>query len=491
MQRNTHCDGVEPVCNTCIRDGQLCAGFEPPGHVSESYPTFHLQSQGTEEFTPNPLLRAVSVIVSTPIWKPRAPGHHHHLDHSHCEWASQGLEAPIRSVIPKCIPPDLGVVQNTLPFISYQYARWIKHTAFIDPPPFIVSGLVNRLSISDMTFSLMKLGAKIIQSIMDKGESTCVEYEKPIDTLHWQACNTPEEGSSPVCAKGRLITAIELTSYKFVVSNSASGYSFLKMAVPLTIRVAYEYPQVWTKQGKISIHRILNDTTLPSFCAFLWMDTMASTFLGTTPLLCYDTSICEKSRSRHPMEWMNGCPREFIGWFGKLNEIRLNITRHGSCLIPIDWESMEKEIQAWKPVMDGVNFSRKNIARLAAVEGWRYAILIYLYVGICGVTTADHRVQSAVGQIIRLSHIMKQEAMYERHLFGPAIFAGICACSESQRNYVVCLVALQRHTRMWVLQVSDFVHVLLHLWAGAARGGHPITWDDYIRSRRAVLPVNE
>jgi hypothetical protein len=39
------------------------------------------------------------------------------------------------------------------------------------------------------------------------------------------------------------------------------------------------------------------------------------------------------------------------------------------------------------------------------------------------------------------------------------------------------------------MRASNFVYVLDDLWHGAAAGGRPIKWNDYVRSRETVLPV--
>ncbi|CAE6519340.1 unnamed protein product [Rhizoctonia solani] len=486
-ERNTLCDGVKPICNTCIRDGQLCSGFETPDHEPGSSPTLS-SSPGTKKATPDALLQAVSILISTPIWVSQAPGY---PNYPNSELPSQDhLEVPPRSLIPKNVPPNPVAVRNALPFIYSQYSRLIKRMAFREPPPSVMASLMERLSISATTFSLMTLGASIIQSMVDAADKTNWRaYEKPIDSLHWQTCHTPEEGSSLLCTKGRLTVAIELTAYKIFISNTALGYSFLRRAVPLATRVAYSYPQIWTKQGKISTQKLLSLDVM-ELCSFLWMDTMTSTLLGTTPLLCYDTASRGKLRLRHAIEWMNGCPQEFISWFARLNIAR-STTRDGNNPLLTDWKMIEKEIREWEPLIDKTGFSRDTVTRLAVIEGWRNALLIYLYVGVCGMTSVDHRVQSAVKQILRLSQVAKLEVTYERHIFGPAIFAGVCARLESQRKSILRIVSFQRRSPIWVLQISDFAFILQHLWRGAARGGNPIIWDDYIRSRRAILPIYE
>lgn len=43
---------------------------------------------------------------------------------------------------------------------------------------------------------------------------------------------------------------------------------------------------------------------------------------------------------------------------------------------------------------------------------------------------------------------------------------------------------------VWVLRGADFALVLDHLWRGAGADGRPTTWDDYVNSRWAALPLD-
>jgi hypothetical protein len=67
--------------------------------------------------------------------------------------------------------------------------------------------------------------------------------------------------------------------------------------------------------------------------------------------------------------------------------------------------------------------------------------------------------------------------------------AGICARSEKHRALARDELANVSETKFWLLRSVDFVPVLDHLWHGAAAGGRPVKWSDYIFSREAMLPV--
>ncbi|KAF8702099.1 hypothetical protein RHS03_06448, partial [Rhizoctonia solani] len=170
---------------------------------------------------------------------------------------------------------------------------------------------------------------------------------------------------------------------------------------------------------------------------------MSSTLLGTTPLLHYDTTIdaSEKLRSKNLMEYFNGCPQEFIAWLASISAMRSTTKQYNSHSPQIDCRPVESAIQEWGPVIDQTDLSRDAITRLAGIEGWRHAHLIYLNMvsgetktitavfinalllnqGVGGVTSMDPKVQSSVKQIIQLSHLVKGQKLYERHMFAPAI----------------------------------------------------------------------
>jgi hypothetical protein len=65
---------------------------------------------------------------------------------------------------------------------------------------------------------------------------------------------------------------------------------------------------------------------------------------------------------------------------------------------------------------------------------------------------------------------------------------GACTPLETQRALVRDRLT-SFDDDMWLFRGPDYVPILDHLWHGAAANGRPVKWDDYIHSRRAVLPV--
>ncbi|KAG9087004.1 hypothetical protein FS749_003229 [Ceratobasidium sp. UAMH 11750] len=67
--------------------------------------------------------------------------------------------------------------------------------------------------------------------------------------------------------------------------------------------------------------------------------------------------------------------------------------------------------------------------------------------------------------------------------------AGAYTPSEKQRAIAREQLSVSVKTGTWLLSGSDFIPVLDHLWHGAAAGGRPVTWNDYLHSRQVALPI--
>lgn len=132
---------------------------------------------------------------------------------------------------------------------------------------------------------------------------------------------------------------------------------------------------------------------------------------------------------------------------------------------------------------------------------------------MCEVNSEDPRVQSAVKQIVQMARTIQSDDQLELHLFipclivcsfsflplsspgtNPCIFfsqAGVAARQESHRALIRNKILTSRNEKIWVLRGADFAPVLDHLWHGAAAGGRPSTWEDYVSSRFAMLPIED
>ena len=116
---------------------------------------------------------------------------------------------------------------------------------------------------------------------------------------------------------------------------------------------------------------------------FVFYDTMIAFALGTPSFVQYDTSDYPIIPvTVRPLEWVHGIPEELI-----VNLVQVNSWRASNPGIPNmnDWAELELRALAWIPRTmelvgeDSYEDSYEVVARMAAQETWRHAVLIYVY----------------------------------------------------------------------------------------------------------------
>ncbi|KAG8692806.1 hypothetical protein FRC09_010941, partial [Ceratobasidium sp. 395] len=107
---------------------------------------------------------------------------------------------------------------------------------------------------------------------------------------------------------------------------------------------------------------------------------------------------------------------------------------------------------------------------------------------MCGATTHDPRVQASVKQLSRLHDIIISQPAAGMPTLGSLLLAAVCARSESDRSKFRAAVS-QSNNSTWLVKCMGFAAVLDHLWSGAAANGAPVTWENYIASRKATIDL--
>jgi hypothetical protein len=262
---------------------------------------------------------------------------------------------------------------------------------------------------------------------------------------------------------------------------------------------------------------------------FVLMDTVCAMIYGLPQIVDYDTSTPVFKTSVYPVQWLHGCPPELQIAFVEINQ---QFAQRSVLGPEQDWTDIEKRLWEWETPLDTVpeRDSCKVVARLAVQESWRHALLVYLYMvrcficmdireydliflhlcqAVCGVTSYDPRVQFSVQQIFSLIKSIKLEKrtmvnveFFIQHMIvslppspvprarSSQMKAGACTHLETQRLIVHDRLTMSSND-MWIFRGSDYALILDHLWHGAAANGRPIRWNDYVHSRRVILPVVE
>ncbi|KAJ1305697.1 hypothetical protein OPQ81_010434 [Rhizoctonia solani] len=428
LERGQKCDEAKPICNICIRNGLFCSGseipirlFSPPslpGVSPDPANTPNMPLKNISGF----LRRTISTIISTPSWGSSSDSESSSSRHS---------SPPTTSLsFPRTLSLDPRVESNASPFVLSQYIR---------------EGIVVRLRSSMITFSAMSLGARIIQALIDNFDDTDWNlYSSLIDRLYSHICAATNGVGGHLHLEGSLAGTIDLAGFKFVTSDNAAGYELVQKATPTLLRLAYHYPEIWTKEGMISPSQVMSHAKYEIF-NFIWVDNVAAMVLGAATFLPYDTTSRRPHSSQLQTEWIWGCPEDFIIQCARINMIRSSERLHSGWN---QWKEIETEIIKWEPVAEKSNESRDAVARLAVQESWRHTMLIYLYMAVCRVNSADSRISASVNQIIKLVGTVKHTDSFDRHLFVPCLIAGACARQESQRALVEEKLSSLRATKM-------------------------------------------
>jgi hypothetical protein len=158
----------------------------------------------------------------------------------------------------------------------------------------------------------------------------------------------------------------------------------MRRIAPTFMKIAFADPTLWPRQPNLAGVSLAHALVSPQFelTRFVFMDAISSLALGFPPLIEYDTSHPPiRAQEVHPMEWVHGCPAELVAAIIKINIWRAHNQAGGG----EDMDRVSGEIEAaawaWRPRYDygPERNSWKVVARLAILEGWRHATLIYLY----------------------------------------------------------------------------------------------------------------
>ncbi|CUA73201.1 hypothetical protein RSOLAG22IIIB_05204 [Rhizoctonia solani] len=260
------------------------------------------------------------------------------------------------------------------------------------------------------------------------------------------------------------------------------------------LQLAALSPGIWVHNSSISVPETFRSSKY-EVRRFIVDDTITALSLGVSPQLQYDTtSIRADKAPGHYTEWQHGFPVEVLILLAEINSRRT--LRMMGVLTPNqnDYHNIESRLNRWNPIVDHTDEPSNDIARLAVQEAWRQAALIYLYLAMSEVNSADPRVERAVQQVVQLGNTIPEGSPLALYLLAPSLIAGVAARQDKHRAALRNKVANEnpRKINLLVLPVrgADFLPVLDHLWHGVGSGGSPVTWDDYVRSRRSVLPLH-
>ncbi|CAE6373905.1 unnamed protein product [Rhizoctonia solani] len=410
---------------------------------------------------------------------------------------TSGVSPTIKDIEGACrsIPASLDTTKmskNRFACVAREYIFEMIGVWFMLPSPTVRNYLVNQVN-GNRTERVAYLGKVILQAINSNRDprthdttlKRCMgwmdEFEQNLATsLHRNA---------PLNDIGDCLVAhIELVLLKHALADSTSAYNLLRTALPKFLVLAAADSDLLIEQPNIgltvSFAHVLSSPR-QELVRFVMFDVIMGFLLGVAPLVDYgydNTYECNQFESIH------GIP---ITLFQIISQI--NSWRTGSRVHLDDWKTLEHRVLSWKTPC---NMSEKasapdstTIERATVPEVWRHVLLIYIYMGVCGVSSHDSRVQSSVDRIFQLGEAMGSSRI-GIHMLPHCIAAGVAARLEKHRVAVYKKLVSFAGARCWLFCGLQFSQFFYHLWHGVGAGGGAVTWDDYIQSRQAVAPVS-
>ncbi|KDN33680.1 hypothetical protein RSAG8_13232, partial [Rhizoctonia solani AG-8 WAC10335] len=280
---------------------------------------------------------------------------------------------------------------------------------------------------------------------------------------------------------------VHISLMKTMIIPNSNTYQVLRSITPTFLQVVYSDPQLWPRgcsPTSIPLSNVLA-SEVHELAFFTFMDSACAMAFGLPQQVEYDTTIYSQQTRPPSHQWAHSTPAYFQLLFADINACRDKSPNARG------WREIEQCLQSWHFRSDEYTFAESwmTIAWYAVQESWRLALLAYLYMAVCGTPSNDPRVQSCIKQILQVVRIVRERGPPRAHVsfFVQYLIVGICARSEAHRKVV--RDKLSAHDKLCIVRALDFVPVLDHLWHGAAAGGRPINWSDYMRSREEVLPI--
>ncbi|QRW07171.1 Fungal specific transcription factor domain [Ceratobasidium sp. AG-Ba] len=340
----------------------------------------------------------------------------------------------IMSLVGPTITLDRTNDSNTLPFILSSYLRWIMR-AFFEPLKAAQRKkdyLIERYMHSDDSRCVTTLAAIIMESL-DKNPLMALENSPAMRALQSRVNNQFYLIKSSQAPPSNLhiydvVTALrdfQEATVQCLLTPLSHVIKVLDDAAPVYRKACPEPPGFPIHLSAQLLHP---DSTLRYFPC---LDILISFTTGRPMHFRYDTTcapeLCERvvDSDLVGLQWMNGVPDQFLVMLARMNML---LEDSAPNIDPAIVQELEMEIRTFRPVLGDSPDPYLRVARLMVHEVWRQVMYIYLYMGLCGVTSNDPRVENAMKRIVKLLEGVKPGRM-------PDIFLVLPLCAVRVFNF--------------------------------------------------------
>ncbi|QRV91350.1 Fungal specific transcription factor domain [Ceratobasidium sp. AG-Ba] len=189
----------------------------------------------------------------------------------------------------------------------------------------------------------------------------------------------------------------------------------------------------------------------------------------------FEVSVAHANADALHLQWMHGCPGEFIVILARMHNIR---DAPGYTVHTQEVDELEKWIRDWRPRVSSSGQPHLAVSRLAINECWRQTLLIYLFMGICRAGSDDVQVAQALKDFLKLIRTLQPSRFPDIFLLFPFLVAAVASNRLKDRNKIYGRVSLLRECGIANTASSDIVAMMINIWKRADLEGRPMYWAD-------------
>ncbi|CAE6483727.1 unnamed protein product, partial [Rhizoctonia solani] len=167
------------------------------------------------------------------------------------------------------------------------------------------------------------------------------------------------------------------------------------------------------------------------------------------------------------LRWLYGVPDWLMVILARMNTL---LEDYGSCLDPGVAKGLEEEIRSKRMIVAGGVDPSLSMGRIVVQESWRFAALVYLFMGLCGADSKDARVTRVHSKFMKLYTGVEAQRIPDSFLVLPMLILGLPAPSKDRKPIRERMLNLMECSRPNTFG-NEVVRILDDIWARADERG--------------------
>ncbi|CAE7145501.1 unnamed protein product [Rhizoctonia solani] len=378
---------------------------------------------------------------------------------------------------------DKNLKANALPFVLHCYSQWALVRVF---EPLKLIHTMRDQVMAQFSSDTARTRTILIANVMDMFGKNLTIDDTRRSILNHLVLDVQESGSLFVAtppsdmdrqnAMRTLDSMLEIFSLQIATQSISACLQSLDYAAPVFRRACSEPPGQPVNLANIVLQANLN------LRHFSIIDIIQSVTTGLPTYIQYEVSfsldLCERIYQLQDsigLQWLHGFPDQFILLFAWIISL-CKTPEVGNDMAVVAW--IETNLPRIRIAIDESGDPLLRIGRMVVQECWRFAVLIYLYMVLCGANAHDPRVVRAQKGFMRLVRGVKSRRNPDAYLFTPMVIAGVATTEKQDQETVRQRILGVRECAEQGTVGNDVMLELEDVWARTRDEGRPAVWSD-------------